>query len=187
MYCVKCKRKTDNITTSPVMSKNNRPMLTGNCSECGSKKYSFTKCMEGKGIFNTALQYLPELHLPASQGEYVPNGSFNNLKKYSYCGPGTRYAQRTEEGYQGINELDRMCKLHDKFYNENQDTKSRNVSDVALAHRAEEISRDHSFDDAQRRDAKLVSILMNAKTKFGLGTSTMSNPLNLKRGPMKSK
>ena len=27
------------------------------------------------------------------------------------------------EGYRGINELDRMCKLHNKFYNENSDTK----------------------------------------------------------------
>jgi len=182
MYCVKCKKKTDTRNESQVITKNKRQMLTGICSECGSKKCSFTKYMEGKGLFNTALQYLPELHLPASQGEYVPNGSFNNLKKYSYCGPGTRYAQRTEEGYKGINELDRMCKLHDKFYNENQDTKSRNVSDVALAHRAEEISKDPSFDKVQRRDAKMVSMLMNAKAKFGLGT-----PLNSKRGPMKKK
>lgn len=134
--------------------------------------------MQGKGLLNTALQYLPELHLPASQGEYVSNGSFNNLYKYSYCGPGTRYAQRIKEGYQGINELDRMCKLHDKFYNEHKDTQNRNISDTALAHRADEISKDPSFDPIQRRDAKLVSMIMNAKAKFGLG-----NPLNYKRGP----
>jgi Phospholipase A2-like domain len=58
-------------------------------------------------------------------GEYVTNGSFINLHKYSYCGPGTKYDQRVKEGYNGINELDSMCKLHDRFYNENQDTHSR--------------------------------------------------------------
>ena len=67
-------------------------------------------------------------------------GSFNDQQKYSYCGPGTRYEQRIREGYKGINELDKMCKLHDQFYNENKDTKERNISDVALAHRADEIA-----------------------------------------------
>ena len=187
LYCVRCKRKTETQNAAQIMCKNNRPMLRGICSECGSKKCTFLKHVQGEGLFNTALQYLPELHLPASQGEYVPNGSFNNFKKYSYCRPGTRYTQRIKEGHQGINELDKMRKLHDKFYNENQNTESRNISDIALAHRDDEISRDPSFDVAQRRDAKLVSSLMNAKAKFGLGTegSTMSTLLNLKRGPMK--
>ena len=75
-----------------------------------------------------------------------------------------------------------MCKLHDKFYNEHKDTENRNISDIALAHRADEISKDPSFDSVQRRDAKLVSMIMNAKAKFGLG-----NPLNSKRGPVKRK
>ena len=35
--------------------------------------------------------------------------------------------QRNGEGYKGINELDRMAKLHDQFYNENTDTKARNI------------------------------------------------------------
>ncbi len=72
-----------------------------------------------------------------------------------------------------------MCKLHDQFYNENIDTQSRNVSDVALAHRANEIANDPRFDSKQKRDAKLVSMIMNAKAKFGL-----VNPLKAKKGPM---
>ena len=51
----------------------------------------------------------------------------------------------SREGYQGINELDKMCKLHDQFYNENKDTKDRNISDVALAHRADEIANRSEF------------------------------------------
>ena len=110
-----------------------------------------------------------ELHLPSSYGENTPGGSFNNQKNYSYCGPGTKYDQRLKEGYQGINELDKMCKLHDQFYNENTDTNTRNVSDMALAHRAHEIANDSQYDSPQQRDAKIVSFLMKNKAKFGLG------------------
>ena len=42
-------------------------------------------------------------------------------RNISYYGPGTRYQQRIREGYNGINELDKMCKLHDQFYNENKE------------------------------------------------------------------
>jgi hypothetical protein len=188
MYCVKCKQKTDSNNIISAVSKNNRKMLKGICSVCGCKKSSFIKSETGKGLGNTiikAIGKLGELHLPADKGEYVSNGSFNGLQKYSYCGPGTKYDQRVKEGYNGINELDSMCKLHDQFYKENQDrpTATRNVSDIALAHRANEIANDVRFDDAQRRDAKFVDLIMKNKARFGLGLKSK----NLKRGPMKKK
>jgi len=190
MYCVKCKQKTESINIEEVISKNNRRMLKSICSICGSKKFQFTKMtsdseIAGEGIGDSiinAIGKVGELHLPATKGEYVPNGSFNNLQKYSYCGPGTKYEQRNKEGYQGINELDSMCKLHDQFYNENYDTESRNISDAALAHRANEIANDPRFDDEQRRFANFVKIIMENKIKFGLG---LKNPKNSKKGPMK--
>src|SRR5215469_4659157 len=157
MYCLKCKRKTDSNDVTQIMTKNNRLLLKATCIICNSGKSSFCKSQNGKGFLNSVVEKLPiELHLPAKMGEYVTNGSFNNLQKYSYCGPGTRYEQRVKEGYKGINELDSMCKLHDQFYNENLNTKSRNISDLALAHRANEIANDPKFDAAQRRDASLV-------------------------------
>ena len=109
------------------------------------------------------------------RGEYVPGGSFNDQQKYSFCGPGTRYDQRVREGYKGINELDKMCKLHDQFYNENKDTNDRNISDVAPAHRADEIARDSNFDDVQRKDARLVSGIMKTKAYLGFGVKTSSS------------
>src|SRR5580692_11151735 len=155
MYCVKCKRKTESNNISEVKTKNDRRMLKSICSVCGAKKSSFVKndkmfATTGAGIGDTIIKAIGkfgELHLPASNGEYVPGGSFNNQFKYSYCGPGTKYEQRVKEGYKGINELDSMCKLHDKFYSENLDTPSRNISDIALAHRANEIANDpaHAF------------------------------------------
>ena len=49
-------------------------------------------------MFNNVLSNLEvELHLPASKGEEVSNGSFNNLNKYSYCGPGTKYEREIKK------------------------------------------------------------------------------------------
>lgn len=180
MYCVKCRKVTDTINITNKISKNNRNMKQGNCSLCGTKKTQFV----GKGIFNKALNtvgnIVGEMHIPADVGEHVPNGSFNNLKKYSFCGPGTKYEQRVKEGYQGINALDQMCKLHDKFYNEHKDTKSRNISDYILAKRAEEIANDPNFDEKQRWWADKVRLIMQTKAKFGLGI----NSKNVKKGPV---
>ena len=188
MYCVRCKLKTDSLNITQSMTKNKRRMLKSICSVCGSKKSSFIKNdSTGAGIGDSiinAIGKVGELHLPATKGEYVPNGSFNNLQKYSYCGPGTKYEQRVREGYQGINELDSMCKLHDQFYNENHDTESRNISDAALAHRTDEIAKDPRYDEEQRRFAKFVNVIMNNKVKFGLGIKTSKNS---KKGPMKKK
>src|SRR5206468_706395 len=86
--------------------------------------------------------------------------------------------QRVREGYIGINELDCMCKLHDKYYNENQNTQSRNISDIALAHRANEIANDPRYDNEQRNAAKLVALIMNQKVRFGLGINTQSRNIS---------
>ena len=191
-FCLKCKRNTDSINAVKDKTKNNRLILKSECEVCGSKKSQFLKegrlpkgpafgsRQAGMGLFNNALGNLGvELHLPASTGEDVANGSFNNMYKYSYCGPGTKYEQRNREGYKGINELDRMCKLHDQFYNENTDTASRNISDEALAHRANEIANSAGFDDEQKRFAKYVAFVMKNKARFGLGLRSK----NVKKGP----
>ena len=119
-YCVKCKYKTETLNIVQITTTNNRNMNKGICSICGKNKLSFVskKVLVGKGFsLNSFVNNLPiELHQFAEKGEDVPGGSFNNQQKYSYCGPGTKYEQRVREGYKGINELDRMCKVHDKFY-----------------------------------------------------------------------
>ena len=171
MYCVKCKKKTETNNITQVRTKNNRLMLKGVCTICGKNKSSFVSNKSGQGFsLNNFVNNLPiELHQFAEKGEDVPNGSFNNLQKYSYCGPGTRYEQRISEGYKGINELDTACRSHDKFYNEHTDTKTRNISDLALAHRAEEIARTSVYDDQQRKDANFIAGIMKNKARFGLG------------------
>ena len=192
IYCLKCKQKTETLAGVELKSSNGRNMIKGTCSVCGTKKSVFVssnnrKSVEGKGFsLNNLINNLPiEFHQYAEKGEYVPGGSFNDQQKYSFCGPGTRYDQRVREGYKGINELDKMCKLHDQFYNENKDTKDRNISDVALAHRADEIARDSNFDDVQRKDARFISGIMKTKAHLGFGVKTSSNQKskNSKRRP----
>lgn len=189
-YCVKCRKKTNTTNETSTKTKNNRPILQGICIVCGSRKSAFIGYKSGKGLFNKALttvgNIVGEMHLPAAQGEYQPDGSFNNQKKYSYCGPGTKYEQRVREGYEGINELDRMCKLHDQFYNENPDTSSRNISDYALANRAKEIANDPGYDKNQRWWADKVSTILQTKAKFGLGID-LKDSKNVKKGPAKKK
>ncbi len=172
MYCVKCKKKTETDGITRVRTKNNRLMLKGVCTICGKNKASFVSTKTGEGFsLNNLVNNLPiELHQFAEKGEDVPNGSFNRLQKYSFCGPGTRYEQRMKEGYKGINELDRTCRSHDQFYNEYTDTRSRNISDLALAHRAEDIARNPMYDEPQRKDAKFVAGIMKNKARFGLGS-----------------
>ena len=62
-----------------------------------------------------------------------------------------------------------MCKLHDQFYNENKDTQSRNLSDEALAIRADQIAANQNLDSAQRKDANFLSGIMRTKARLGLG------------------
>ena len=202
IYCLKCKQKTETLAGVELKSSNGRNMIKGTCYICGSKKSVFLSSTavaapqaltataakhQGKGFdLNNLINNLPiEFHQYAEKGEYVPGGSFNDQQKYSFCGPGTRYEQRIREGYQGINELDKMCKLHDQFYNENKDTKDRNISDVALAHRADEIARDSNFDDVQRKDARFISGIMKTKARLGFGvkTSNSQKSKNSKRRP----
>lgn len=186
MYCVKCKSKTE----TKNLTKYSENMIKGRCVECHKFKTSFIKkLVNGTGFsLNSFVNNLPfELHQFAEKGEYVPEGSFNDQQKYSYCGPGTRYEQRVREGYKGINELDSMCKLHDKFYNENTDTKIRNVSDIALAHRADEIARNSLYDGVQRKDANFISGIMKTKAKYGLGLSWNEDLANELHAPVKKK
>ena len=90
MYCVKCKQKTETVNVIHVVTKNNRRLLKGTCTACGSKKSSFVVGNKGgAGLGNAiikAIGNLGELHVPANKGEYVPGGSFNNQNNYSNCG-----------------------------------------------------------------------------------------------------
>ena len=78
-----------------------------------------------------------------------------------------------------------MCESHDQFHDENKDTNDRNISDVALAHRADEIARDSKFDNVQRKDARFIFGIMKAKAhlEFGVKMSNNRKSKNSRRRP----
>jgi hypothetical protein len=102
-------------------------------------------------------------------GENVPNGSFNNKKTYSYCGPGTKYERRDHEGYIGVNDLDKACKKHDKCYNDYKDSSQRNVGDYELAAHAKTIRNNPEKSSKERNDAWKVEKVLGAKAMLCLG------------------
>lgn len=131
---------------------------------------------EGSGILNTALRKLPipELHMSLPKyvaSENVDNGSFNNTGRYSFCGPGTKLEKRLEEGYKGVNDLDKACKEHDIAYSKEKSTEARNKADDALAHIASAIAIDPKVSKYEKNDAKTVMAIMATKSRLGMGVS----------------
>ena len=49
-YCLKCRKKTENIDAKIMKTKNGRFMLSSKCAVCGSKKSKFMKEQEAEGL-----------------------------------------------------------------------------------------------------------------------------------------
>lgn len=126
----------------------------------------------GKSVFNTMFnavgKIMPEMHLKHATGEQVPGGSFNDKKTYSYAGPFTRLDKRLNEGYVGVNDLDKAAREHDIAYSKYKDTETRHEHDNILAEKAVNIAA-NSVDLQERKDAQYVAGVMAAKQRFGLG------------------
>ena len=68
IYCVKCKRDTENINPKMVRTKNKRLIMQSQCTDCRNKKSRFIKEQEAKGILTelgikTPLSNVPLLNI----------------------------------------------------------------------------------------------------------------------------
>ena len=68
IYCVKCKKDTENIDPKMVKTKNNRLIMQSKCPVCGIKKTRFVKEQEAKGLLSnfgirTPLSKIPLLNV----------------------------------------------------------------------------------------------------------------------------
>ena len=52
-YCLKCKKKTENINPKVSKISNGRTMILSKCAICGSRKSRFTKKQEASGILSS--------------------------------------------------------------------------------------------------------------------------------------
>ena len=51
-YCVKCKKKTENLDSKIFKTKNGRLIMQSKCTECRFKKSRFVKEQEAKGLLS---------------------------------------------------------------------------------------------------------------------------------------
>ena len=52
IYCVKCRKDTENIDPKMIRTKNNRLIMQSKCPVCGIKKLRFVKEQEAKGLLS---------------------------------------------------------------------------------------------------------------------------------------
>ena len=52
IYCVKCRKDTENIDSKMVETKNNKLIVESKCSVCRIKKSRFVKEQETKGLLS---------------------------------------------------------------------------------------------------------------------------------------
>ena len=126
----------------------------------------------GKGLINTALRYMPEMHLSLPntvESENIPNGSFQNTGKYSYCGPGTKVRN---ECLKAIKELINWI-MHVKSMTHTIQSikihKQEMLQMIYLLVRASQIALNPNLPDYERKDARLVTGIMGVKSRFGMG------------------
>ena len=112
----------------------------------------------GNGIVNSLINRLPfELHIPG----------------YQYCGPGTKVEKRVARGDQGVNPLDAACKRHDLAYLQNSDNLSeRHLADYELEQSAWKRAKSKEASVGEKGAAWLVTNIMKAKQRFGMGVSS---------------
>ena len=54
IYCLKCKKDTDNIDPKMFRTKNNRLLMQSKCSVSKNKKLRFIKEQDAKGLFSNS-------------------------------------------------------------------------------------------------------------------------------------
>ena len=104
---------------------------------------------------------MPELHLWDTK-----------VKKYSACGPFTRYKQRIDQfmkdgrlNHIAKNKLDATCFRHDSAYKKYKDSVNRRQSDIALKNKALKIVVDPKVNGYQRSLTAMVYKFFNERTK----------------------
>ena len=195
MYCVKCKRNTDTIDLHHAVSKNNRNMLKGTCSVCGTTKNQFVagapgfkesvslkkeeKATTGGDLTNTINRFTSKIKLPWAKfpGEmHVPGMNF--------AGPGTNLDKRltSTDAYQEwskpVDRVDNAAYHHDLAYKYFNNKQTRNLADQMML---EEMNSIQNPTQKEIRERKIIEPIISAKAKFGLGVPTKNLKKNHRR------
>lgn len=85
---------------------------------------------------------------------------------YHFCGPGTKFLERTAQGQLGVNKLDEACRFHDAVYTNSTDLKMRMEADVLLEMHAWEIVISKDSNYKEKFAAWMVTNVMKMKRKW---------------------
>ena len=66
IYCVNCRKDTENLDLKMVRTKNNRLVMQSKCSVCRNKKSRFVKEQEAKGLLSNLGIKTPLSKIPLS-------------------------------------------------------------------------------------------------------------------------
>lgn len=175
MYCIVDKKQTPNEgKTEYFLDAGGKAKMKAKCSSCGNWKQQFVS----RATWDRKVkEYAPASGLSGGSGldfvinrlpveAHMINVSTKGIKRYQYCGPGTKLAMRLARGDPGINELDRGCKQHDIAYDKYQDTADRNRADGVLEKVAAKVINEKNAGFSEKIDARLVKGVMRGKQYF---------------------
>ena len=160
MYCVNCKKRTETANERITTTKNNKHIKRGTCVVCGTTKMQFIKAPAGGSLLNKAINNLPvEMHLPG----------------HNFTGPGAKLNKRLnpdltpKKWSKPINRVDKAAYHHDLCYLKNNDTATRNA--VCDKNMLKELEGIHKPSIREKMECGLVSTLIGAKARFGMGVN----------------
>lgn len=117
-------------------------------------KGMYLKPYSGRGLLNTLINTLPvNLTMPSM----------------NYCGPGNPIKKQLANKVPPKNKLDAYCREHDIFYLNNPNVSDRNRADMKLADQAWSRFQANDASFAEKAAAYLVTNLIKAKAKLGMG------------------
>ena len=64
IYCLKCKKDTENLDSKIFRTKNDRLIMQSKCNDCGNKKSRFMKEQEAKGLLSNLGIKMPLNKIP---------------------------------------------------------------------------------------------------------------------------
>src|SRR6218665_3438812 len=176
--CVKCKRKTETRDLLNDKSKNNRPMLRGICTVCGTTKTQFVNNEKGGDLIGSLNSVTKNIKQPWARFPWEMH-----LPGHSFTGPDTRLDLRLKpDGVpktfsEPVDRFDKAALPHDLAYAQYPNTASRNVADRKMV---DELNKIPNPTFRERVERAIVKPILPTKAKLGLGLASSDSKSNLK-------
>ena len=182
-----------NIDPQVSSTSNGKLMILSKCAICVSRKSSFIKKQDAKGIlsslgiktplskiplFGDILFYMYKMNEIVNKfllvgDTFMPEMHLRQSQSvYSACGPFTKNKERSQKfketgdtSYIYKNEFDKACFQHDMAYGDFKDLAKRTAADKVLRDKAFKIGRDQKFDGYQRGLSSMVYKFFDKKSQ----------------------